>query len=98
MFGTTGGGIFLNRQGKIKKYGADDGMRSRYTWRLYQDKNKNIWVTSYLGISIWNGDGFTPFNLDESSFGVQLNSVLHDLEGNSIHPFKQLSNELFIKY
>lgn len=82
FLGTTGQGVFHYKDGESKLYSAEDGLQSRYTWNFYVDSKQNLWVTSYLGISVWNGSGFTPVELVESSEGIQLNRVLEDTEGN----------------
>lgn len=82
FIGTTGDGVFHYKDGKLKLYTADDGLKSRYTWNFYVDSKQNLWVTSYLGISLWNGSGFTPLELTEAPDGIQLNRVLEDNDGN----------------
>ncbi|HBQ58860.1 MAG TPA: hypothetical protein DD671_04355 [Balneolaceae bacterium] len=82
FFGTTGEGVFHYKDDELKLYSTEDGLASRYAWNFYVDSKQNLWVTSYLGISVWNGGGFTPVKLAESSEGIQLNRVLEDTEGN----------------
>lgn len=82
FLGTTGEGVFHYKDGSLKLYSAKDGLKSRYTWNFYVDSKQNLWVTSFSGISLWNGAGFTPVELTESSQGIQLNKVLEDTEGN----------------
>jgi len=82
FFGTTGDGVFNYKDGSLKLYTADDGLRSRYTWNFYVDSKENLWVTSYLGMSFWNGSGFTPLELNGVSDDIQLSRVFEDIEGN----------------
>jgi len=79
---TAGDGVIHYKNEKLVFYNASDGLKSRYTWNFYLDSKQNLWVSSYLGISRWNGSGFTPLELPEVHDNVQLNKVLEDNEGN----------------
>ncbi len=82
FFGTTGDGVFQQKDGTLRLFNESDGLSSRFTWNLYVDKKKNLWVTSYSGVSFWNGSGFTQLELNEVSDEVQFSRVFEDNEGN----------------
>lgn len=82
FIGTSGDGVFHYKDGNLKLYTDSDGLRSRFTWNFYVDSKENLWVTSYSGISFWNGSGFTPLVLTEVSDRIQLSRVFEDNEGN----------------
>lgn len=82
FIGTVGEGVLHYKDGRYSNYSAEDGLKSRYTWKFYVDRENNLWVTSYHGLSIWNGSGFNPVDLEHSNAGLQLNGVLQDTDGN----------------
>ena len=82
FIGTTGDGVYRYKEGELKLYTADDGLKSIYTWNFYVDTKENLWVTRYLGISLWNGSGFTPLELPELANEIQFRTMFEDNEGN----------------
>lgn len=82
FFGTTGDGVFYQKDGVLRLFNESDGLSSRYTWNLYIDKKENLWVTSYSGVSFWNGSGFTQLEINDVPDEVQFSKVFEDNEGN----------------
>lgn len=79
---TNGNGVYRFMNGVFTSFGVEEGLASRYVWTFDLDKSNNVWVSSYNGQSIWNGNQFTQFNHKDIDSDIQLTSVYQDDKGN----------------
>lgn len=79
---SSGNGIIQYNHGKVKFYSTNEGLASRYTWKLNLDYANRLWVMSYNGVSYFNDREFVPVNFFDSSDDIQIRSILNDSEGN----------------
>lgn len=82
FIGTDGNGVARYKEGEFTHYNVEDGLASRYTWEFDVDQSNKLWVTSYNGQAIWDGNKFIPFNAIKTQEDIQFTSVYEDDEGN----------------
>ena len=61
---------------------VEHGMTSSFVNAALEDKNGNIWLGSYIGVSVYNGETFTRFTENEGLSNNLVRSVLEDKSGN----------------
>lgn len=61
-------GVFNIDQGHITKFDNSNGLNTNQVFKLYEDRNKNIWLgTNDKGLSLYLGDEFVLFDHQEFS-------------------------------
>lgn len=81
-FATSGDGIVRYAGGNIKKYTTADGLPSNFTYRVYVDREDNLWTTGFGGISKKNGERFTPLKTNDRKAAREFYTMVQDVEGN----------------
>ena len=68
-------------------YNSNDGLIGNNTWSLYIDSKDHIWVGTLEGVSVFDGQTFTPFKLPETPKdplrGVSSTKVIHSIMEDS---------------
>lgn len=79
---TSGEGVVRYDHGELTFFSEAQGLTSRYTRRLYVDKQNTLWVNCYNGLDTWNGHGFDHFTALPTSKEYEYTSVFEDNEGD----------------
>lgn len=75
--GTDGGGISLFKDNQfIKSFDTNSGLAGNVIFKISQDKNKNYWICTGTGISVFDGKNFTNYN---SQSGLGTDSIFQVL-------------------
>jgi len=61
---------------------VEHGMASSFVNAFLEDQNGNIWLGSYIGVSIYNGETFTHFTENEGLSNNLVRSILEDQNGH----------------
>ena len=61
---------------------VEHGMTSSFVNAALEDKNGNIWLGSYIGVSVYNGETFTHFTENEGLSNNLVRAILEDKSGN----------------
>ena len=82
FFATSGSGVGRYENGKTTFFTEKEGLSSVSVRKLFIDRENNLWVNCYNGLSKWNGTRFVLFNVISSPNEVQYKDILLDNEGN----------------
>nr|NQU93316.1 hypothetical protein [Bacteroidota bacterium] len=71
-----------NENARFERIGVDQGLSSRYTTCIHQDKYGFIWIGTQFGLNLYDGYEFNIFNSDsENPKSLPFNYVYKILEG-----------------
>ncbi len=65
----------------FKNYDIEDGLIQSQVQRIYQDREHNLWISTFGGISRFNGREFTNYDVNDGLDGVAT-SLMQDGAGN----------------
>ncbi len=82
FFATSGSGVGRYENGKTTFFTEKEGLSSVSVRKLFIDRENNLWVNCYNGLSKWVGNRFVLFNVISSSKEIQYKDILLDSEGN----------------
>ena len=61
---------------------VEQGMTSSFVNAALEDKSGNIWLGTYIGVSVYNGESFTHYTENEGLSNNLVRSILEDKSGN----------------
>ncbi len=70
--GTQGGGLLLFKNGQFTQFTTKDGLPSNVLLRFLEDKNQNLWISTFNGLTKFNERTRTCRNFTQSD-GLQSN-------------------------
>lgn len=79
---TAGDGVVRYQDGAVTFFAEPQGLTSRFTRRLYVDKQNVLWANCYNGLDQWNGVSFEQFTALPISKEHQYTSIFEDTEGD----------------
>ena len=82
FIGTSGDGVVRYKDGKLTFFTEDNGLPSNDFWHFNIDRNNNLWVSSYDGLSIWDDSVFVPFTAITETKEIQVSKIFQDNERN----------------
>ena len=82
-FTTDTGVLSINGNGELRKFTADDGLLNSYSFSLYVDHLKRVWVSGEKGVNyIQDGKVFTPDSLNS----ILKNHTVSEIVGDRSDP------------
>lgn len=82
FFGTDGDGVGRIQNGSLTLFTEKDGLHSRFVKKVLTDKDNQLWVVTYNGISKWNETSFEKFTNLKSDRPYQFNTLFKGNENN----------------
>lgn len=67
---------------KISQWTTDDGLASNTLLKLYQDENGFLWISSYDGLTRFDGSEFTTYTKKNGLPSSQIQGMIGDSQGN----------------
>ena len=61
---------------------VEHGMTSSFVNAVLEDQRGNIWLGTYIGVSVYNGESFTHYTENEGLSNNLVRSILEDQNGN----------------
>lgn len=80
--GTSRDGLFIYKNEKLFSHKNRDGFSSNFIKTLFVDRDSTMWVTTYNGISRFNGKEFEIFDPIKADFEINFTKVFKDNEDN----------------
>jgi ligand-binding sensor domain-containing protein/signal transduction histidine kinase len=65
----------------FKNYDIEDGLIQSQAQRIYQDREHNLWISTFGGVSRFNGREFTNYDVNDGLDGV-VTSIMQDGAGH----------------
>jgi len=66
----------------IKSLDVTSGLLTSYVYCVFQDSQKRIWVGSYNGLSMYDGQNFTHYTKEQGLASNLIYTISEDLSGN----------------
>lgn len=76
--GTISGGASVYKDGKFSNYTTEDGLASNEVNTIYVDGSSNIWVGTHNGLSLFDGESFTPATFDDQLPDDNIQAIYED--------------------
>lgn len=80
--GTSRDGLYKYTDGKLFSYKDKEGFSSNFIKRLFVDRDSTFWVTTYNGVSRFNGINFEKFSPIETDYEINFTKIFKDNEDN----------------
>ena len=80
-FCTYLGGLVCYRDGTFKTYTTADGLASDWVTNIHEDKNGNLWVGTYEGLTLVPGGRWNKAEIKNYLPGQQISALYEDNEG-----------------
>ena len=78
---TARNGVYRYKNGELFSVKESTGFSSNFIKRLSIDRDSTFWVTTYNGISRFNGNGFEVFDPIKADYEINFTKIFKDNEG-----------------
>lgn len=79
---TDGDGIVRYSKNRVEKFDESDGLPSKFLKHVYVDRQQNLWVSGFNGISKLSGERFIPLRTNTGLVDQEFSVITQDVEGN----------------
>jgi ligand-binding sensor domain-containing protein len=81
-FGTHGGGVSRYDGKSFTTYNTMQGLANNSVFAILQDKNDNIWFSTWGGVSRYDGKSFRNLNTNDGLADPEVRSMIEDKKGD----------------
>jgi signal transduction histidine kinase/streptogramin lyase len=79
--GTTKNGVYRIYRDKVQHFGSTDGLSSDFVYRIFEDREGNVWVATSKGIDNFRGLRVVSFSILEGLSAEEVDSVFASRDG-----------------